>query len=157
MKLIFAKEEIDVTNAASIFLAGPTPRNNETFSWRIKAVTILDNLHFDGVVLIPEDREGVFHGDYDGQIEWEEEGLIKSSCIMFWVPRSFPDMPAFTTNDEWGHWKTSGKVTWGAPHWAEKVKYQWHYANKLGVPTATTLEDSCKNAIQLAHKISEMK
>jgi hypothetical protein len=61
-------------------------------------------------------------------------------------------MPAFTTNDEWGFWKASGKVTWGAPPEAVKVTYQWYYAQKLEVPTATTLEEAVRNSIRLALK-----
>jgi hypothetical protein len=35
---------------------------------------------------------------------WEREGLIKASVIFFWIPRGLPDMPAFTTNVEFGYW-----------------------------------------------------
>lgn len=122
MKLIYATEEIDTHDAPSIFLAGPTPRNANGTSWRPDAVNFLGLLGFEGYVLLPVDRSGVFHGNYDSQVEWEEEALQKASCIMFWVPRSLPDMPGFTTNDEWGFWKNSGKVTWGAPLEAEKSR-----------------------------------
>jgi hypothetical protein len=151
MRLIYATEEIDVLDAPSIFLAGPTPRSQSILSWRPSAVGEFARQGFSGVLLLPEDRSGVFHGNYDGQVDWEERALHAASCIMFWVPRSLPDMPGFTTNDEWGFWKNSGKVTWGSPPEAQKVSYQWYYARKLGVPTATTLEESCRNAIRLAN------
>ena len=35
---------------------------------------------------------------------WDREGLIKASVIFFWIPRGLPDMPAFTTNVEFGYW-----------------------------------------------------
>ena len=49
----------------SLFLAGPTPRNQETLSWRPKAIEIFNNLNFDGVVYIPEYevRDGVVDND----------------------------------------------------------------------------------------------
>lgn len=149
MKVIYARELIHL-EGPSIFLAGPTPRSQNVSSWRPAAVQEFESQGFGGTLLLPEDRSGVFNCTYDAQVEWEEAGLSASSCIMFWVPRSFPDMPAFTTNDEWGSWKKSGKVTWGAPQEAEKVSYQWYYARKLLVPTATTLKEAVSNSIQLA-------
>jgi len=149
----YATEDIDAGDKPSIFLAGPTPRScSHAVSWRPGACDLLEKLGFTGQVFIPEDRTGIFHGNYDGQVEWEEKALHAASCIMFWVPRSLPEMPGFTTNDEWGFWKTSGKVTWGAPPEAEKVSYQWYYARKFNVLTANTLEESCRNAIKVANE-----
>ena len=115
MQLIYAMEPVPFDGAPSIFLAGPTPRSQDVSSWRPSAIDTLSYLGWNGIVFLPEDRSGVFHGDYIGQVEWEEEALRAASCIMFWVPRNLWDLPGFTTNDEWGYWKASGKVTWGAP------------------------------------------
>lgn len=38
----------------SIFLAGPTPRENNDVSWRVEACKILEDNGFDGIVYIPE-------------------------------------------------------------------------------------------------------
>lgn len=143
-------EPIVTNGAPSIFLAGPTPRSQDVSSWRPSAIETLYCFGWNGVVFLPEDRSGVFHGDYIGQVEWEDAALQAADCITFWVPRNLWNLPGFTTNDEWGFWKASGKVTWGAPPDADKVNYQWHYAHKLNVPTADNLNDSCKNAIELA-------
>ena len=43
-----------IKNKKSIFLAGPTPRNNSAISWRTNACKPLKLLGFDGVVYVPE-------------------------------------------------------------------------------------------------------
>jgi hypothetical protein len=132
-----------------MFLAGPTPRG-EGVSWRPEALRILDALGYDGHVFIPEPRDGKWGKDYVGQIDWEEQGLHQADAIIFWVPRVIggpQPMPAFTTNDEWGTWKGSGKAFFGAPPEAEKVRYQQHYAKVLGVPLADSLEGTLQNAV----------
>ena len=149
VNVVFAPELLDV-RGVSVFLAGPTPRSPEVVSWRPKAILEFEKQGFSGTLLVPEDRSGVFKSSYDEQVEWEEAGLHLSTCIMFWVPRDLKTLPGLTTNDEWGQWKRSGKVTWGAPPEAEKVSYQEYYAKKLFVPSATTLEDAVRNTIQLA-------
>lgn len=133
----------------SIFLAGPTPRDAETPSWRPEALQILEELGYDGHVFVPENEDGQWRSGYEDQIEWEELALNQADCILFWVPRELDKMPAFTTNDEWGYWKDTGKVVFGAPEGAEKVRYQQHYAEKYKVPTATTLRDTLKNAVKM--------
>mgnify|MGYP001602728529 CR=1 FL=1 len=56
-------------------------------------------------------------------------------------------MPALTTNTEWGVWQNSGKVVFGAPSDAAKVRYQRYYAEKLQVPHFTSLEDTVRAAL----------
>lgn len=149
---VYARESLPTVVRKSIFLAGPTPRKDGT-SWRADAIRGLAELGFDGHVFIPEPRDGVWAKDYLGQVDWEEEALHAADCIVFWVPRDLTGetygcpMPAFTTNDEWGYWKESGKVVWGSPKWAQKVRYQQHYADKLDVPNGTTLRDTLQAAV----------
>ena len=99
----------------SIFLAGPTPRRNDVKSWRPEACKYLQEHGFDGVVYVPElsTKEALFN--YDNQIEWEWEALEKASIILFWIPRELPDMPAFTTNVEFGYYVRDTKVVYGRP------------------------------------------
>src|SRR5271157_3487310 len=88
MKIIYTGEEMPETITKSIFLAGPTPRNQkEQESWRPEAIKYLKDKGFDGVVFAPEGRDGKFKMDYDDQIEWEEKHLNVADCIAFWVPR----------------------------------------------------------------------
>jgi hypothetical protein len=58
-----------------------------------------------------------------------------------------------TTNDEFGTWKKSGKVVFGAPEDAWRVKYQLYYADKYNIPTARTLEGITKQALLKIQKI----
>ena len=107
----------------SIFLAGPTPRDGQTPSWRPKALSILNDLNYDGIVYIPENeiKGGVI--DNDKQFAWKLEALKEASIIVFWIPRKLPEMPAFTTNVEFGYWLRTDKVVYGRPDDAEHVGY----------------------------------
>lgn len=99
----------------SIFLAGPTPRRNDVKSWRPEACKYLQEQDFNGIVYVPElsSKKALFN--YDNQIEWEWEALEKTSIILFWIPRELPDMPAFTTNVEFGYYVRDPKVVYGRP------------------------------------------
>jgi len=154
MQVVYTGEEMPQSFTKSIFLAGPTPRVEEVPSWRPDALKLLDDMGYDGVVFVPEDREGGVHLDYDHQIDWEDKYLNVADCIVFWVPRDispdstgFPKMPAFTTNIEWGTWADSGKVVLGAPEDAEKMMYLKHYAEEFKVPFTETLTETLKNAM----------
>jgi 8-oxo-dGTP pyrophosphatase MutT (NUDIX family) len=149
MQVVYAREAFPKNVVKSIFLAGPTPRSSFVPGWRTQALEILQGLGYDGQVFVPETSDHLWTSDYMGQVEWEEEGLRRADCIVFWVPRSLPNMPGFTTNDEWGYWKTSGKVVFGAPVDAEKIRYQAHYADKLKVPMADTLARTLMDAIEM--------
>lgn len=112
----------------SIFLAGPTPREVETPSWRDDACRILEEIGFDGIVYEPEYSNKIAKESYDDQAMWEREALTAASLIIFWIPRDLPKMPAFTTNVEFGYWIHTGKILYGRPDDAEKIKYlDWLY------------------------------
>ena len=157
MTVVYALEKPPDHYEKSLFLAGPTPRDQSVKSWRPQALQLLKDEGYDGVVYVPEDRpdaNGVtkFHGNYDGQVGWEETHLHMADVILFWVPRDTATMPAFTTNDEWGFWKKSGKVVFGAPETAEKCRYQFHYAHKFGAPAESSLHDTVRSALNLLGK-----
>lgn len=121
-------DEVVVKGKKSIFLAGPTPRGKEVISWRVDAVKKLEELGFDGVVFVPEYSTWKPKADYVEQASWEREALTEATIILFWLPRSLPDMPAFTTNVEFGYWLHSKKVIYGRPDGAPKTKYlDWLY------------------------------
>lgn len=156
MHVVYAQEPFPEQVTASIFLAGPTPRTKTTPSWRPLALALLEQSGFQGTVFVPEPRGGVW-GDYMGQVEWESEGLNRADCILFWIPRDltpdengYPKMGALTTNDEWGTWKTSGKVVLGTPPptKAMHVSYQRYYADKYHVPLFTALDDTVQEAVR---------
>lgn len=147
LTVVYAMQEPPSSWSQAIFLAGPTPRAPETPSWRPEALRLLEEMGYRGVVFVPATADGTWKQSYDDQVEWEEKCLHFADCIIFWVPRELKHMPALTTNDEWGVWKDSGKVVFGAPPEAVKVSYQKYYANKLGVPIATTLHETLEHAI----------
>lgn len=148
MDVIFTLEEVPEKIKKSIFLAGPTSRTGGENSWRKAALQILEDKGFDGTVFVPEARNWEkFNPEYDEQVSWEDKTLNIADCILFWIPRDLETLPAFTTNDEWGFWKSSGKVVLGAPPQAEKVSYQKFYAKEFNVPFSTSLTETIQNAL----------
>lgn len=157
MEVVYAGEEMPEKFSKSIFLAGPTPRNKEEQeSWRPDALRILEDKGYDGVVFVPEPRNGEFKHSYDDQVEWEEKYLNVADCIVFWVPRDlepdskgYPKMAAFTTNVEFGVWQSSGKIVFGAPAKATKNGYLKYYADKYNVPVADSLIETLDDALEM--------
>lgn len=146
---VYYGEQPPKTFRKSIFLAGPTPRSESVPSWRPDALAILEKIGYDGVVFIPESRDGGRLADYSSMVEWEETYLNMADSIPFWIPRNMDFLPGLTTNDEWGVWKNSGKVVLGTPERATHVRYQQHYAKKCLAPTADTLEATMELAVKM--------
>jgi 8-oxo-dGTP pyrophosphatase MutT (NUDIX family) len=149
MRVVYAFEPFPTSWQSSLFLVGPTPRDDQTPSWRPEALELLRKKQYDGVVFVPESRDGRWHSgfvDYLKQYAWETEGLHFADRIVAWVPRDLVTMPAFTTNHEHGEWLWSGKTVFGAPPEAAKNQYLWLKADEYREPQATTLE----HAIDLA-------
>jgi hypothetical protein len=129
MKIIYSDMEIPKRIGwKSIFLAGPTPRDSETPSWRPGALEILEKINYNGVVFVPEPQIKNSLRNYDLQADWEDEGLNKSLFIIFWIPRELKTMPAFTTNVEFGRFAHLTSVLYGRPDNAPKTRYlDWYY------------------------------
>jgi 8-oxo-dGTP pyrophosphatase MutT (NUDIX family) len=156
LQTVYAKEPFPDDVQCTIFLAGPTPRSSEVKSWRPAALSILKQLGFQGHVYVPEPRDGNWLGDYEDQIEWEDEALNRADVIAFWVPRDLtpdskgePKMPGLTTNCEWGEFKYSRKAVWGAPAAAQKIRYQESQAAKLGIPMYRSMVEMLEKAVLL--------
>lgn len=148
MIINYSDEKI-IDGNKSIFLAGPTPRGNDTVSWRKEACEKLKELGFDGVVYVPEYSTWKVKEDYVDQAMWEREGLTKATVIVFWIPRSLPDMPAFTTNVEFGYWLSSNKVVYGRPDDAVKIKYlDWLYEFDYNEKPFNNLDELLNGAIK---------
>ena len=157
MLVVYAQDAAPSTWDASVFLAGPTPREPEVASWRPGAVDLLRDLwsgRGEGrlVVFVPETGEGGMFGGWDAQVEWEDRFLNACDVIAFWVPRDLGTLPGFTTNVEWGRWEASGKVVLGAPPGAPKNRYLFHYARRHGAPTANTLRATMVAALDLLQR-----
>ncbi len=132
-----------------IFLAGPTPRRGDVPSWRPDALNVLEGFGFQGTVYVPEhDTKLMPNYDYLEQVEWEYTCLEQAGVICFWVPRKSPDMPAFTTNVEFGRYVGSGRAYYGRPEWAEKNGYlDWLYGKVTGRKPHTTMKGLFSQAI----------
>lgn len=151
MNTIYARQPVPSGTETSIFLMGPTPREGigggkEIPSWRPEALRLLAEDGYNGIVYVPEDESGQWRANYDDQIEWEDAALAQATMILAWIPRDLDTLPGLTTNTEWGKWENSGKIVLGYPHEAVKMRYIQFYADKLMIPVAHTLEDTCKLA-----------
>lgn len=157
MQLVYALEEVPSEYTKAIFLAGPTPRNSEVKGWREKALIYLGKLGYDGVVFVPLPRDQEWYNDYTGQIEWEQKCRRLADIILFWVPRRILhmrlgvvdlNMPAFTTNIEFGEDRSSYKMVYGRPDDAEKCNYlDFLYKQTYSCEPRTTLFETVKDAI----------
>lgn len=159
MILNYSDKNVIVSNQSSIFLAGPTPRDKDTISWRVEAIEYLKKINFDGVVYIPED-EFIRKNDYVDQAEWEREALANATIILFWIPRELDKMPAFTTNVEFGYWlaKTPEKIVYGRPDNARKIKYlDWLYKKESNFEVFNTLEEAINQTIDIINKRKVLK
>lgn len=152
MKVVHALQPLE----ASIFLAGPTPRDAQTPSWRPQALEILAELGFDGTVYVPESADWSAHDNYDAQVAWEVEALNKATVVAFWIPRHIESMPAFTTNVEFGMYLKSGRAALGHPTDAPKMRYLASIAGTFHVPVVHDLralmELSLKRIAELTAK-----
>ena len=149
MKVIYAQEDFPKSFAVSLFLAGPTPRSSAVKSWRPEALELLKQAGYQGVVFVPELRDGKWNGKFREQVAWEEKALNMSDCIIFWIPRNLADMPAFTTNVEYGEWFKSGKAILGAPKKAPKLNYLRVRGEKYFVPQFETLNETIKAGLEI--------
>jgi len=159
MQVIYTGEKIPKKITKSIFLAGPSARpgqEDEVAHWRHDAIKILEDKGFDGVIFSPENRDGSFGKDfdYDDQIDWEDECLNIADCILFWVPRDLSldsngnlKLGGLTTNVEFGAWCNSGKVLFGAPPKADKVRYLQRYADTYNLGNYENLTELLQAAI----------
>lgn len=155
MNVYYAMQDKSSVTDKSIFLAGPTPRSPSVRSWRPAALRELGNLGFDGSVFVPESSNWKPHSDYDGQIDWEWDGLSRASVVVFWVPRDLATMPAFTTNGEMGmiferirHNKNT-KAVLGFPMNTPKMGYFERLAKSVGVEIHNSLTDTLKSAVAM--------
>ena len=143
-------DEVVLKGKKSIFLAGPTPRGKEVASWRIEAVKKLEELGFDGVVFVPEYSTWVPKENYINQANWEREALTEATIILFWIPRSLPDMPGFSTNVEFGYWMHSKKVIYGRPDGAPKTRYlDWLYRADYNEEPFNNLDRLLEYAVEI--------
>lgn len=140
-----------VLSNKSIFLAGPTPRRKDIISWRKKALKVLNDIGYDGVVYVPEYSDNTVFEDKLKQMQWERFALTNASVIAFWVPREINTMPGFTTNVEFGYWLSSQKCIYGRPNNSDKNSYlDWLYGVECNAKPIDSLEELMVESKQMA-------
>ena len=161
--VVYAREFAPKSFSKSVFLAGPSPRDEETRSWRPDMIKALEQAGYDGVVFSPEPRDCQFEAHdktywirhrwsedmYIDQVQWEKIHLDMADRIIFWVPREMSKMPAMTTNVEFGRYVQSGRAIYGRPHSAPKCTYlDWMYENQTKNAPLDFLEDVAKKVVE---------
>ena len=131
---------------ASIFLAGPCPRDSGVQDWRHECVELFKQKGFTGALFWPVPNKNEDQGTFnlDKQVAWETKHLKMADIILFWVPRKIDgSFAGFTTNVEFGLYHSSGKCVMGYPPDAEKMRYIQWWCDKIDSipPTAQTLPD----------------
>lgn len=162
MRLIFSDDKNNIIDGPSIFIAGPTSRDNVfEKSWRKDIIDILRNNKFQGTVCIPEFRtpREFTDKDWDAETDWEWDMLEKVDCILFWVPRKKDTLPGLTTNLEFGMCieRYPDKVVLAYPLDADEM--QWlkkKYMVVKNISPIHSLEDAAHAAIILAKKNYEL-
>ncbi len=120
MNVLFYEDNIPKNLSTSIFLAGPTTRIAHRTPWRASALQSLENLKFDGTVIVPEFREPVdekqpgytrdpgglrFEQRFGGGdcpvpsmkvssyniLHWETTGIEAATVVLFWMPFTLLD------------------------------------------------------------------
>jgi len=151
----YSDSPVEKGDKKAIFLAGPTIRKEQEEdwlkeSWRTEALNILEELNFEGVVYIPEYMRRKDFVDNDKQFEWEWEALHAADVIVFWVPRVFPELPALTTNVEFGFYIDKGKtVVYGRPDNSDRNGYLDRlYKKVLNKNPFSNLKELLKEAVK---------
>lgn len=148
MTICYANQHLPEQFTSSIFLAGCTPREGDSLSWREEALDMLQTLGYKGCVFVPVPPSGTdFPKNYKKQIEWETQALEQSDIILFWIPRNLKDMHGLTTNVEFGSHMNTGKVVLGYPKNAERMRYLKWWADKYNIPTFNKLIDTVSGAL----------
>lgn len=155
----YESPEQGVTEAPGpvIFLAGPTVRGNQPHltSWRFEAIKIFKKFKFKGSLIVPEfTLQTESDKGKDWIVHWENNGLVRADCIMFWIPRT-RELIGLTTNFELGYWmnKQPSKVIYGRPDDAFRVRYldlMWGISGMSHL-VYNTLEAIIKNSIKLSN------
>ncbi len=144
MRIVYAQEKLDNLKF-SVFLAGPTPRSENVNSWRPEMLDKIEKKFGDLITcLVPEMRNGWTDDfEYNDQIDWESAALEKADIIIFWIPRNMKDMPALTTNIEFGYWlaKDSYKIIVGFPKNSERMRYIQRLLEVHAVPAHSTMDE----------------
>lgn len=173
--VLYSNQSVDFeVDIPSIFLAGPTPRNSNISSWRPEMIKELRKHGFEGRIYVPEPSPGSDWPSFEDQVDWEEEALVSSTIILFWIPRdlqsigTMPDgspklsLPGFTTNIEFGQWLHYTYTVYGRPDDSPKIRVLDHKFNKLthihnfDRKIQNSIEETAKEAVRQFKKIENI-
>lgn len=149
MELVYAGEAFPERITASVFLAGPTPRDSAVPSWRPAMIEELRQAGFSGVVFIPESRDGVRKADYNSQLEWELSAMKRSDRVIFWLDSNDSTMQALTSRVEFGLQYQSQKALFGAPAGAYKTRYMESLVNMADRDVYRTQHELATDVVRL--------
>jgi hypothetical protein len=159
----------------SIFLAGPTARGVLRTPWRQAALDALAARNFDGTVILPEFRAGLFDEQAPavfGQgtspvpgmrvtsyniLTWETAGIEHARVALFWMPFQIADeadprsLPGFTTRAEVARELQRGprRLALGMPPGALSGSHIRYHAHHAGVVIAETLDATIARALAM--------
>ena len=120
MQIICYNDKL-IKKSNSIFLAGPTLKNSQ--SWRLEAIKILERLNFDGIVYVPEFKNPNDKKICFDEYSWDKLGIMMSSVVVLWMPDFSLDMLKFVSLHEMKNWFNTGKVVYGRPENSKKTRY----------------------------------
>jgi len=156
MNIIFAGDDFPDYVEKTIFLAGPSPREQSVKDWRNGVVEVLEKKGFNGTLYIPIPRKRFFNDyekddawTYDDQIEWECQARQRADALLFWIPRSMEGkMPALTTNIEFGEDLRYPNIFYGRPDEAESCRYLDKRMVMLNKPVSNNVENLLDNILE---------
>lgn len=146
----------DLDEVPSVFLAGPTSRNQVLeCNWRCEAVRLLREAGFTGWIFCPEPRGEELPGDFTERSlihGWESERLLNATHIAFWIPRKADELLGLNTNLELGLFlglkigdNLDGQQLFvGWPPRAERMGLPKHYLNMAGMDHYAELKELCE-------------
>jgi hypothetical protein len=152
----------------SLFLAGPTSRGVTRTAWRAQALELLSAYGYDGVVVLPEFRDGLFdrrapevfgrgqspapnmRAQSYAVLRWETCGIERTTTVLFWMPFRIgpaddPDsLPGFTTRAEVGRElaRDPTRLVLGMPSWALSGSHIRYHAHAAGLRIWETLAET---------------
>lgn len=160
MTVCFSDQD-PMLDSNSVFLAGPTRRNSHyEKSYRKEIVRLYQDAGFDGIIYVPEifEERAFDENEVEKQTRWEWNCLDAAGIILFWVPRKLLDMPAFTTNVEFGIYteKKPKQVVLGYPKDAEKMRYlRLRYEEATGRRPCSSLKELIDESLSLLNQYLE--
>jgi hypothetical protein len=175
MQQLFYDDDLRACDLArSLFLAGPTARGVVRTRWRADALDWLAAEGFDGTVVIPEFRAGLFAENasrtFGGSpspvpgmravshdiLRWETTGIERVSVALFWMPfviahEDDPEsLPGFTTRAEVSRElvRDPSRIVLGMPDGALSSSHIRYHAHHAGISIERTLEATLASALE---------